>query len=158
MSPTTVHRQEWRRKLPHLQDGSRTLYVSMATRARWVLPPEARSLVLSHIRHEHKERIFLYAAVVMPEHVHTLFAPLCNDAGIPFGLAEIMHGMRGPSAHSVNKLLHRRGALWEEEYFDRVLRVGEFEETLDYICTNPVRRGLVEREEDYPWLWVALAY
>ena len=36
-----------------------------------------------------------------------------------------------------------------------VLRGDEsFEEKLEYIRQNPVRRGLVTRPEDYRWMWV----
>lgn len=27
-------------------------------------------------------------------------------------------------------------------------------ETIDYIRQNPVRKGLVQKPEDYQWLWV----
>jgi hypothetical protein len=64
-----------------------------------------------------------------------------------------MNGIRGASAHRVNKLLKRSGPLWEEEFFDRVLRQGDWPKTVDYICRNPVVAGLVEHENEYPWLW-----
>jgi hypothetical protein len=62
---------------------------------------------------------------------------------------------KGASAHSVNRMLQRSGPVWQEESFDHVLRSNEsFEENLEYIRQNPVRRGLVIRPEDYRWLWV----
>jgi hypothetical protein len=27
-------------------------------------------------------------------------------------------------------------------------------ETVEYIRQNPVRKGLVSKPEDYPWLWI----
>lgn len=46
------------------------------------------------------------------------------------------------------------GPVWQDESFDHVVRS---EESLlsraDYICMNPVRRGLVRKPEDYKWLW-----
>jgi REP element-mobilizing transposase RayT len=158
MCPVIERRSDYRRDLPHKQNGSATLFVTMTTCKRWVLPPEARSIVLDHIRREHNHRVFLYAAVVMPDHVHALFAPLPDDTGECFGLAEIMNGMRGPSAHAVNNLLGRRGPVWDRDFFDRLLRHGEFERYMDYICLNPVRRGLARTEEEYPWLWVEAVY
>jgi hypothetical protein len=29
---------------------------------------------------------------------------------------------------------------------------------MDYLCLNPVRKGLVTTEEEYPWLWVEPVY
>ena len=68
---------------------------------------------------------------------------------------EILQGIKGVSAHSVNRMLQRSGPVWQEESFDHVLRSNEsFEEKLEYIRQNPVRRGLVTRREEYRWLWV----
>ena len=50
--------------------------------------------------------------------------------------------------------MNRSGRLWQEEYFDRLLRDGEFNKYVDYICRNPEKAGLVTREEDYRWLWI----
>lgn len=158
MSPRIERRYEYRRDLPHLQSGNRTLFVSMTTYKRWVLPPEARDVVLDRIRREHKQRVFLYAAVVMPDHVHVLFSPLLDKGGECFGIGEIMSGMRGPSAHAINKLLGRDGPVWDRDFFDRLLRHGEFGRYMEYICLNPVRKGLVATEPEYPWLWVEPAY
>jgi hypothetical protein len=63
--------------------------------------------------------------------------------------------LKGTSARSVNKLLNSSGPVWQEESFDHVLRSQEsFEEKLEYIRQNPVRRGLVRKPEDYKWLWL----
>ena len=90
----------------------------------------------------------------MPDHVHLVFTPLRDAQGGTFGLAEIMNGIKGASAHGVNKLLQRRGHVWQNESFDHILRSDEgIEAKVDYICQNPVREGLVASESDYPWLW-----
>lgn len=158
MSPRFLERPYYRRKLPHLQNGTRLISVAMSTCARWILPEDARSIVLEHIRRQHEKRMFLYAAVVMPDHVHMLFQPLADGQGRTCALAEIMDSIRGPSAHAINKALGRKGRVWQEEYFDRLLRHGEFLKTLEYLCQNPVRCGLVRSEEEYPWLWVEPVY
>ena len=92
--------------------------------------------------------------VVMPDHVHIIFTPLKDNEGNPFGLAEIMSGIKGASAHSINQALNRRGRVWQDESFDHVLRSDEstYSKVL-YICENPVRKGLVATEDEYPWLW-----
>jgi REP element-mobilizing transposase RayT len=99
-------------------------------------------------------KLQVHGIVVMPDHVHIIFTPLKDDEGNPFGLAEIMSGIKGASAHSVNKALNRRGRVWQDESFDHVLRSDEstYNKVL-YICENPVRKGLVATEDEYPWLW-----
>ena len=107
--------------------------------------------MLQHVLREHKSKMFLFAAVVMPDHVHLLFRPwVC--------LPEIMDGIRAASAHSINQLLNRKGKVWERDFFDRLPRDGEFPRYLDYICTNPVKAGLSATDTGYPWLWIESVY
>ncbi len=73
-----------------------------------------------------------------------------------YPLPAILKLIKGISARNVNKLLGISGPVWQKESFDHVLRGdGSFQEKLEYIRQNPVRRGLVARPEDYPWLWIA---
>ena len=71
-----------------------------------------------------------------------------------YSLAEIMDAIKGASAHKVNKLLRRKGRLWQPESFDHVLRSSESLDTkIEYLLANPVRAGLVANWTDYRWLW-----
>ncbi len=43
---------------------------------------------------------------------------------------------------------------WQENFFDHRLRRDESgEQKWHYIHDNPVRAGLVEKPEDWPWVW-----
>ena len=112
------------------------------------------SAILQHCQHDHGKRILLHAAVVLPDHVHLLLTPMEDEQGWPCTLPSILKLIKGVSARNVNKLLNHSGPVWQEESFDHVLRSTEsFGENLDYVRQNPVRRGLVARPEEYPWLW-----
>jgi REP element-mobilizing transposase RayT len=119
------------------------------------LPPAARSIALRHSLFEDGKRVELHAVVIMPTHAHLLFTPLENEQATPYSLAEIMKGIKGPSAYYINRLLGRRGQLWQDESFDRIMRSQEFESKFDYICANPVDAGLCDKPEAYQWLWTA---
>lgn len=108
---------------------------------------------MRHCLTEHGRRIESYAGVIMPTHAHLLFKPLENSEGEPFSLPEIMKGIKGSSAYNVNRLLGRKGTLWQPESFDRILRRGEFEKKLNYILANPIDAGLASRPDEYPWGW-----
>jgi hypothetical protein len=72
-----------------------------------------------------------------------------------FTLPEILKAIKGTSARSINELFGSCGPVWQDESFDHILRGNEsFAQTVEYIRENPVRKGLVKRPEDYPWLWV----
>ncbi|MGC2183637.1 MAG: hypothetical protein WA637_10180 [Terriglobales bacterium] len=88
---------------------------------------------------------------------HMIFTPLVDiEKSEVFSLARITKAVKGTSAHLINRQLGRTGRVWQEESFDRVLRVSEkLDEKIAYILDNPVRRGLANSLETYPWLWVA---
>jgi len=84
------------------------------------------------------------AAVVLPDHVHLLVKPQPG-----FTLSRVMKGIKGACARRLNQLRNAKGRVWQEESWDRIIRdVAEFEEKLQYMYENPVRRGLVQRAED----------
>ncbi len=144
----------YRRNLPHLQPDDKTFYITFCTYGRWCLPGVARSIALDHCLYERDVRIHLHGVVVMPDHVHMIMVPLRDRWGTTYALSEVMNSVKGASSHRINRALGRRGTVWQAESFDHVLRSDEkVAEKLDYICRNPVRWGLVEKPEDYPWLW-----
>ncbi len=110
--------------------------------------------MFEHCLFENNRTVHMHAFVVMPNHVHLLFTPLVDNNGEPHSVAKIMKGIKGASSHSVNKLLKRRGFLWEPESFDRIIRSdADFEAKMIYIIGNPFSAGLCSNPEDYPWLW-----
>ena len=98
----------------------------------------------------------LYAAVIMPDHVHALVQPLAlpECAGV-YDLAEIIHSVKSFSVHQINRLRGSRGSLWQDERYDRIIRdEEEFLGKWQYIMNNPLKNELVQRWEDYAWLYI----
>lgn len=130
------------------------IFASFSTHHRWILPPQARSIVLDACLWGDGKRFDLHGAVVIPDHVHLVFTPLADDDG-PFSVVEIMQGINSSSAHTMNRALLRHGQVWQHESFDHVPRREEaIEAKVEYVIQNPVRRGIVSKASDYPWLWV----
>ena len=145
----------YRRRLPHYQKVGWAVFVTFRAGCLDPLPESIRHLVLQHCLHDQGLKVEVHAVVVMPDHVHLLLTPLADAQGNPYCVVEILQSIKGASAHSINRALHRSGPVWQDESFDHVPRSNEsFEEKLEYIRQNPVRRGLVERPGDYQWLWV----
>jgi REP element-mobilizing transposase RayT len=167
MPSPALTKYRYRRRLPHLQKADAVLFVTFCTLGRQPLSEESRELVFQHCLREAgvrqapspakcpAPRIRLDAAVVMPDHVHLLLSPLRDENGWPVPLIDILQCLKGTTAHRINRLLHRTGPVWEEESFDHVLRSDEsLKEKCEYVRQNPVKAGLVERPEDYRWLWI----
>ena len=61
-----------------------------------------------------------------------------------------MKGIKGVSARKLNQMRGTRGRIWQDEYFDRIVRDnGELLEKLRYMFHNPVERGLVDDPSQY---------
>lgn len=85
-----------------------------------------------------------YAA--MPNHVHVLIDPFRP-------IRQITHWIKGSTARAANELLARSGKqFWQHESFDHWVRDdSEGQRIIRYIERNPVKAGLVQRIEDWPW-------
>jgi len=58
------------------------------------------------------------------------------------------------SIYQINRLRATKGSLWQDERYDRIIRdEAEFLEKWNYIRNNPMKAGLSEYPEDYPWLY-----
>jgi putative transposase len=145
----------YRRNLPHLQRDFKPHFITFVTKNRWVLRDWARDVVLGCCRHDHGSKYDLHVAIVMPDHVHLILTPVIDERRrTVVSLVEIMKAIKGASAHAINHRLQQRGAVWQEESFDRVLRSSEkLDEKIGYILENPVRGALVTNWHEYPWLW-----
>ena len=87
----------------------------------------------------------LDALVVLPDHVHVLLVPRAG-----YSLSRIMKGIKGTTARRLNQLRRRRGAVWQDESFDRIVRgQKEFNEKVNYMYLNPVKAGLTDNPEIY---------
>ena len=145
---------EYRRRLPHYQKDDHPLFVTFTTDRRWELPPAARDIVLECCVRENGCKFELHAAVVMPDHVYLIYSPLRRSDGWSYTLPEVMKAIKGRSARQINLGLKRTGPVWQEEFFDHVLRSNDsLVDRVDYVCQNPVRAGLVKTEAEYSWIW-----
>jgi len=147
--------QFYRRNLPHMQRDATPHFLTFNTKFRQELPDWARDVVLGCCDHDHGIRYRLRVAVVMPEHVHLVLTPLIDEArGEVVSLAEILKGIKGASSHAINRRLQTHRTVWQEESFDRVIRSSEsLDAKIDYVLQNPVRRGLIDDPQKYPWTW-----
>ena len=84
--------------------------------------------------------------VVMPDHIH-LF--VCGNE--EFVLSRWVAMLKQVLAKA-NDWSRSNGQIWEEGFFDHILRNDEsMSEKWDYVVQNPVRAGLVNCAEDWPY-------
>ena len=121
---------------------------------RWLEQPEIAEMVARAMHYRHERVYRLDAFTIMPTHGHMLLAPL------PFGedyhaLHQILQSLKGYTARKANLLLGRGGAFWHGESYDHFVRdADEHARIVHYIRQNPVKAGLVQKAEDWPWTFV----
>ena len=109
--------------------------------------PEVAKMVQDSLLKFDGSRYHLFSWVVMSNHVHCLMTRFEE-----YELSAILHSLKSFTAHEANKILHREGQFWIEDYFDRYIRNAEhFEKTVKYIENNPVKAGLCLRPEEWPY-------
>jgi putative transposase len=142
-TPTlTIYRQ----RLPHWRmDGSVYFATWRLAGSQPVLNPDERTLVANAIKCFDGERYGLLAYVVMDDHVHVLVAP-----GEDFPLQKIIHSWKSFTANRLQRDFGRAGAIWQKEYFDRIVRdEAELMQKIEYVVGNPARRW--PETVDYAW-------
>ncbi|HEY7000596.1 MAG TPA: ATP-dependent DNA helicase RecG [Candidatus Udaeobacter sp.] len=156
---STPGAQYSRRRLPHFEKPWAIYAVTMATRRRRCLSPQARTVVLNAWRHFHNARYELFAICVMPDHVHALFQPwpkneASDDDTRFWSLAELMCSLKSFTAREINRTEGKAGAVWEKETFDRYIRSDrDLAEKFHYILRNPWDAGVASQDEGYRWIW-----
>ena len=85
--------------------------------------------------------------VVMPDHVHLFCAPASFD---PPPLGKWIAYWKSMSAKAFPEDIRR--PIWQKEYWDTALRSRDsYDEKWEYVVNNPVRAGLVETAEEWPY-------
>jgi len=99
-------------------------------------------LALEEARRKYGLLVFGY--VVMPEHVHFLVSEPER--------AVLSTAVRAVKQSVARKLIGEREHFWQARYYDfNVWSASKIREKLRYMHRNPVKRGLVEKPEDWPW-------
>jgi len=125
-------------------------YVTTVTykRERIFLNPFAAKFLITNVAyHKFILDYKLYAYVVMPDHFHLIIQPVGE-----WDISKIMNYIKGTFSRKYNKVYNRKGHLWQKGFFERVCRSKRnIISAINYVHMNPVRIGLVNSPEEYPY-------
>jgi putative transposase len=110
-------------------------------------PAIAQHAVSELNRLRHDLGVSLYAYCVMPDHVHVLLRLATGNHALGTVISSFKSRLT-----SIWRDAGNRGQLWQRRFYDHVLRPEENPgNVVDYIIHNPIRRGIVNQAEDYPF-------
>jgi menaquinone-specific isochorismate synthase len=114
-----------------------------ACRLRNPVIAEAMADTLCHFD---QRRYRLFAWCIMPNRVHVVARLFPGEK-----LAAAVHSWKSFSAKHANRVLGARGAFWQREYYDHLIRSEEeFERAVRYVAENPAKANLGH----WKWVWV----
>jgi putative transposase len=121
-------------------------FVTFCTRNRSQIPSleRAQAALERYADRGIKEfRVSVGRYIIMPDHIH-----LFVRGGADFVLSPWVAGLK----RAISIALVIKGEFWQPGFFDHVVRSDESYATKwHYVCENPVRAGLVERSEHWPF-------
>ncbi len=88
----------------------------------------------------------LWAYCLMTNHVHLVVRPAHRES-----LARTIGEVHGQYARSLHRRQGWDGHLWANRYYAAALGPDRLWAAVRYVERNPVRAGLVERAEEFPW-------
>jgi REP element-mobilizing transposase RayT len=139
--PLSLHEEK---RLHQLHSEKVERYLDAGHGACWMKEERIAGIVANALKHFEDERYDLLAWCVMPNHVHVVVRP---REGLE--LADILHSWKSFSAKEANKVLGRKGELWQAEYYDHLIRdEKDFEHCVEYVLRNPEAARLKG------WKWV----
>ena len=116
----------------------------------WLSQPAIAALVTQSLHHFDDKAYDLLCYCLMPNHVHLVVGPMAEAPP----LIKTLQRLKGYTATQANKLLGRSGAFWQAESYDHVVRDGERERIQAYVLENPVKAGLVEEWQQWPYSYL----
>jgi putative transposase len=100
-----------------------------------------------------EKKFDLHDFVVMPDHLHLLMT-----VGEDMTIEKAMQLVKGRFSFRLKKEFGFSGEVWQRGFSElQVMDEGSFAAHRAYIAENPVKAGLVERAEDYPFCYGSLA-
>ena len=107
----------------------------------------ARLFLRTLYSYERQSRYLLHAFVLMPEHFHLLLTPAQGTT-----LERAVQLIKGGYSHAVGDDLGRTLEIWSRGFSDHRIRdLEDFENHVQYIHQNPVKRGLTAEPGEYQY-------
>ena len=135
---------------------TRVFFVTTKTSmARRLLQSERNAVLLIDVLRSNVAagKFQLHDFVIMPDHLHLLMT-----LPVDFTIEKAMQLIKGGFSNRLKREFGYQGEVWQRGFSEVRIRDGQsFLEHRDYIVRNPVKAGLVDSAEQYPYCFTYLA-
>jgi putative transposase len=110
---------------------------------------EVAEILVDEWQHSHNRHGWAIGRyVIMPNHVHFFCSAELGVKTLPI----FMQAWKQWTSKRMARELKLSGKIWQEEFFDHVLRTSEsYSQKWEYVRENPVRAALVNNSDEWPW-------
>jgi putative transposase len=140
----------------HILSPSRTFFVTTKTSmGRRLLQSERNAMLFIDVLRSYArgKKFKVHDFVVMPDHVHLLLT-----VGPEMSIERAMQFIKGGFSYRLKKETGYSGEVWQRGFSEvRVEGDHNFQEHRRYIAENPVRAGLADSAEQFPFCFTYLA-
>jgi putative transposase len=137
-------------------DSSRVFFATTKTSiGRRLLQSERNAMLLIDVLRLNVAagKFQLHEFVIMPDHLHLLMT-----LPVDITIEKAMQLVKGGFSYRLKKEFGYKGEVWQRGFSEVRITDGQgFMQHREYIVQNPVRAGLVETAEQYPYSYTYLA-
>ena len=123
--------------------------ICTADKKPYLRDAEIAAVIIDTMEYRRKcHEIILFCYCIMPDHVHMLLS-LCQ--GYNKSLIDWVSNFKRYASRRV-KISYDIAPLWQKNFYDHIVRKDEaLINVAEYIVNNPVRKGIVNKWEEYPY-------
>ena len=126
---------------------------------KWLQDKRIAKIVRSALFYNDSKKYDLIAFTIMPNHVHIIIRPYKEETtesvelkSRQYILTVIIGNIKSYTATMANRILNKRGAFWQHESYDHVIRdEKELMRIIEYILNNPVKARLCNSPDEWKW-------
>ena len=140
----------------HIPGGTYFFTVALADRGKQTLTDEITLLrsVYGAVMREHP--FTTEAIVILPDHIHAVWTLPQGDGDFSTRWKKIKAGFslhcRAEGTATPSKARKGEKGIWQRRFWEHAIRdEADFAEHVEYCRFNPVKHGLVDRAEDWPY-------
>ena len=141
---------------PRLPGATVFFTVNLADRASSLLLHEVAALRLAVMQTRAQLSFKVDAGVVLPDHLHCIWTPPAGDADYSTRMGAIKARFSRAVGHGDRRASHiarREAGVWQRRFWEHHIRDdADFAAHMDYCRINPVKHGLVDDPQDWPYI------